>query len=219
MSNIKTIAPAFIAAKRAFAPLLKNRENSHFKSKYADLGACIDAVEGALLANDIAVYHEVFEDTAGVTVECVLLHSSGEMIRSGKFHVPAAKHDPQGYGSALHYARRYTLTAVCCIAPEDDDGNAACRATEKSPTPKDISCNPRKDAFESLPIDIRKSLQELSVAVENTFEQQGAAEAQWIIDENGVDDIYLVALYNLLSSKCRAALKKLTKPTQPTEIF
>ena len=31
----------------------------------------------------------------------------------------------RGYGSALTYARRYSLMATCGIAPEDDDGNAA----------------------------------------------------------------------------------------------
>jgi hypothetical protein len=54
-----------------------------------------------------------------------LLHESGEVIRSGKLHVPASKQDPQGYGSALTYCRRYSLMTACGISPEDDDGNAA----------------------------------------------------------------------------------------------
>lgn len=124
------IAPAFVAAKKAFGPALKDRSNPAFKSKYADLGACIDAVEDALLANGIACYHESTEDAAGITVECVLLHESGETIRGGKLHVPAVKHDPQGFGSAMTYARRYSLMAVCGIAPEDDDGNAAAKSRE-----------------------------------------------------------------------------------------
>lgn len=122
---MKQIATAFVKAKRAFGPALKDKTNPAFRSKYADLGACLEAVEPALLDNGIALYQETFEDTAGVTVETVLLHESGESIRSGKLHVPAAKHDPQGYGSALTYARRYSLMAACGIAPEDDDGNAA----------------------------------------------------------------------------------------------
>jgi hypothetical protein len=43
--------------------------------------------------------------------------------------VPATKQDAQGYGSALTYARRYSLMAACGIAPEDDDGNAASKST------------------------------------------------------------------------------------------
>lgn len=69
------------------------------------------------------MYQETHEDGTGVTVETVFLHESGETFRSGKLHVPASKQDPQGYGSALTYARRYSLMAACGMAPEDDDGN------------------------------------------------------------------------------------------------
>lgn len=126
---MKQIAAAFIAAKRAFGPALKDKTNPQFRSKYADLGACIDAVDDALLKNGIAFTQETFENDSGVMVETVFIHESGESMRCGKLHVPAAKQDPQGYGSALTYARRYSLMTACGIAPEDDDGNAA-RAAE-----------------------------------------------------------------------------------------
>lgn len=127
---MKNIATAFVKAKRTFSPALKDKTNPHFRSKYADLGACLEAVNDALLENGIAVYQETHEDSTGVTVETVLLHESGEALRSGKLHVPAAKQDPQGYGSALTYARRYSLMTACGIAPEDDDGNAAVKAKD-----------------------------------------------------------------------------------------
>lgn len=132
---MEKIAPAFIKAKLAFAPALKDRTNPAFKSKYADLGSCLDAVDDALLANGIALYQETSLDDSGITIETVLLHESGETLRSGKLHVPASKQDPQGYGSALTYARRYSLMAACGIAPEDDDGNAAVSATKATKTP------------------------------------------------------------------------------------
>jgi hypothetical protein len=124
------IAPAFIAAKRAFGPVLKGKTNPAFKSKYANLEACLEAVDEACLNSGIALYQETFEDSTGVTVETVFLHESGESLRCGKLHVPAAKQDPQGYGSALTYARRYSLLAACGIAAEDDDGNAAAKAEQ-----------------------------------------------------------------------------------------
>lgn len=124
---MKTIAAAFIAAKRAFGPALKDKTNPAFRSKYADLGACLEAVEDALLTNGIALIQETSLDETGVTVETLFLHESGESMRCGKLHVPASKQDPQGYGSALTYARRYSLITACGIAPEDDDGNAASR--------------------------------------------------------------------------------------------
>jgi hypothetical protein len=128
------IAAAFVAAKRGFTPVLKTETNSHFKNKYADLAVCLEAVNNALLENGIAVYQETFDVQDGVTVETCFLHESGEMLRMGKLHVPASKHDPQGYGSALTYARRFSLMAACGIAAvgEDDDGNAG----SKKPIPK-----------------------------------------------------------------------------------
>jgi hypothetical protein len=123
------IATAFVKAQKAFGPALKSSTNPHFRSRYADLSACVEAVIDALNQNGIALMQQTCDSTDGVTVETVLIHESGEIITSGKLHVPAAKHDPQGYGSALTYARRYSLMAACGIAPEDDDGNAATRRT------------------------------------------------------------------------------------------
>jgi hypothetical protein len=122
---MKNIATALVKAQKGFSPALKSSTNPHFKSRYADLSACVEAVIDALNNNGIALIQKTVEDSIGVTVETVFLHESGEMIECGKLHVPASKQDPQGYGSALTYARRYSLMAACGIAPEDDDGNAA----------------------------------------------------------------------------------------------
>ena len=148
--DMKQIAAAFVRAKREFAPALKTSTNPHFKSKYADLAACIEAVDGALLNHGMVMYQETFLDESGVTVETVFLHESGESLRCGKLHVPAAKNDPQGYGSALSYARRYSLMAACGIAPEDDDGNAASR--------KPVAAKPSKHASELKAINTREEL-------------------------------------------------------------
>jgi hypothetical protein len=119
------ISAALVKAQKAFGPALKSSTNPHFKSRYADLAACVEAVIDGLNSNDIALIQNTHECQDGVIVETMFIHSSGQMLSAGKLHVPASKHDPQGYGSALTYARRYSLMAACGIAPEDDDGNAA----------------------------------------------------------------------------------------------
>lgn len=121
---MKNIASAFVKAQRAFGPALKTNTNPAFKSKYADLSACIEAVIDGLNENGIALMQVSHECEGGVIVETMFVHESGEQISAGKLHVPAVKQDPQGHGSALTYARRYSLMAACGIAPEDDDGNA-----------------------------------------------------------------------------------------------
>ena len=122
---MQKIAAALVKAQKGFSPALKTSTNPHFRSKYADLSACVEAVIDSLNDSGIALIQMTHECQDGVTVETVFVHESGEMLSAGKLHVPAAKHDPQGYGSALTYSRRYSLMAACGIAPEDDDGNAA----------------------------------------------------------------------------------------------
>lgn len=145
---MQKLAAAFIKAKKAFSPALKDKTNPAFRSKYADLGACLEAVNGALLDNGIAVIQRTFEDATGVTVETVFLHESGETLEGGKLHVPAAKQDAQGYGSALSYARRYSLITACGIAPEDDDdGNSATHAKrQQDAAPPKVDMSPKARA-------------------------------------------------------------------------
>ena len=126
----KQIAAAFVKAQKAFGPALKTSTNPHFRSKYADLSNCIEAVIGALNDNGIGLMQRTYDCPTGVMVETIFVHESGEVMECGLLHVPAAKQDPQGYGSALTYARRYSLLAATGLAPEDDDGNAGSRRTE-----------------------------------------------------------------------------------------
>lgn len=129
---MKEISAALVKAQQEFGPALKTQTNPAFRSKYANLSACIEAVVDALNNNGIFLMQPTHECTDGVIVETIFIHESGEQMSSGKLHVPATKHDAQGYGSALTYARRYSLMAACGIAPEDDDGNAASKPAAQS---------------------------------------------------------------------------------------
>jgi hypothetical protein len=124
---MKNIATALVKAQREFGPALKTSTNPHFRSRYADLSACIEAVIDALNNNGIFLLQKNYDCADGIMVETVFVHESGEMLECGIVHFPATKKDPQGYASALTYGRRYSLMAACGIAPEDDDGNRATR--------------------------------------------------------------------------------------------
>ena len=132
---MQKIATALVKAQKAFGPALKTSTNPHFKSKYADLAACIEAVIDALNDNGIALVQQSHHCEDGVIIETLFIHESGETISGGKFHVVASKQDPQGYGSAMTYARRYALQAACGIAPEDDDGNRAVASPKPAEKP------------------------------------------------------------------------------------
>ena len=135
------VAAAFVKAQKEFGPALKLSSNQAFKqngkvSRYADLTSCLEAVMDALNNNGIALMQRTYECKDGVMLETVFLHESGEVLEGGLLHVPATKHDAHGYGSALTYARRYSLMATCGISAEDDDGNAASGKPEPKPTTK-----------------------------------------------------------------------------------
>ena len=126
------ISAALVKAQKEFGPALKTSSNPHFRSKYADLSACVEAVLDGLNNNGIMLLQGTHPCEDGVIVETLFIHESGEQISAGKLHVPAAKQDPQGYGSALTYARRDSLITACGIAPEDDDGNAASKPAQRA---------------------------------------------------------------------------------------
>lgn len=124
MTELNSMYADFIKAQKEFEPARKTSNNPFHKSKYADLSACIDAVKEGLNNNNFSLIQINHECDSGVAIETRLYHSSGEYISSGILRLPAAKQDPQGLGSCMTYARRYSLMAVCGIAPEDDDANA-----------------------------------------------------------------------------------------------
>lgn len=121
----------YAAMSKAFPEIegaVKDSANPHFKSKYADLSSVVDAIKPALVKNGLFFSQVNHEQTGGVCVETIVCHESGEQMSFGKLFVPASKQDAQGYGSALTYARRYSLMTAFGVCPEDDDGNAASRS-------------------------------------------------------------------------------------------
>ena len=206
---MKNIATAMVKAKKSFGPALKSKTNPAFKSKYADLAACLDAVDEALLANGILMIQETSEDSTGVTVETVFIHESGEMLRCGKLHVPASKQDPQGYGSALSYARRYSLMASCGIAAEDDDGNAASKpkasvAEIKPASAKSVSAS----TWEMLSADEQRFLDGIAIEAIALIDSGKVAQALQFLDSKHLDTDEKVAINSRFDSAQRSAMKQ-----------
>jgi len=163
---MKEIASALVKAQKEFGPALKSSTNPAFRSRYADLSACVEAVIDALNNNDIFMMQPTHECDNGVIVETIFIHSSGEQISSGKLHVPATKHDAQGYGSALTYARRYSLMTACGIAPEDDDGNNASKPKTAPAKPAAQPAAPAKASPPPAKIEGKEGPWQLKVSIE-----------------------------------------------------
>jgi hypothetical protein len=120
---IDQLSKALSAAQGEMKNATLNKVNPHFKSKYADLAGIRDTVIPALAKHGLAVMQGTDTTDTGLVVVTRLSHISGQWIES---RFPIAFDKPQAMGSAYTYARRYSLSAMCCIsAEEDDDANAA----------------------------------------------------------------------------------------------
>lgn len=119
--SIKELAIALNKAQATLQVAKKGSENPFFHSKYADLLAVWDACREALTNNGFAITQIADTDSEGRAVlETVLMHTSGEWIK-GRLPLLPVKTDPQAQGSALTYARRYSLAAIVGLCTEGDD--------------------------------------------------------------------------------------------------
>jgi hypothetical protein len=126
--TINELATALSKAQAAIKGAIEDSTNPHFRSKYASLQSYIDAAREPLTKNGLAITQLLTdincENMNLVTIETVMMHSSGQWI-SSTFSVPVSKADAQGFGSAVTYARRYSYAGIVGISPIDDDGQAA----------------------------------------------------------------------------------------------
>lgn len=200
--SIVKLAEALHKAQGDMKAAIKDATNPHFKSKYADLGAVVDAVKAPLLKHGITFLQGVQDAENGVAVETMLLHTSGEWI-SSTLRLPAQKQDAQGYGSAITYGRRYGLQAMCGIPSEDDDGNAASKP----------QITPRAGAQDSLSTDRRTQLNDIAQGVKAELANKGYMAAYKLLQEESAhahieDATERAALWDMFDSRERSALTK-----------
>lgn len=127
--SLSKIAPALLQAQKKMGVALKDSKNPFFKSKYADLNSVIDASIPTLNDEGIAVLQTMDTGMHGAAIHTVLLHESGEFIGSSTPIVCAKQNDPQAFGGAITYARRYGLQSATVLKAEDDDGESAMNRT------------------------------------------------------------------------------------------
>lgn len=202
---MKSLSAALVKASAEIGGAVKDKTNPHFRSKYADLSAVIEAIKPALSKNGLTFIQQFKEASSGVSVETVIVHESGEVMSTGALFVPATKQDAQGYGSAITYARRYSLQTAFGVPAEDDDGNAASK--QSSTTQQKLS--PVAATMSSEGISVSSEQAQAVDQIRNFIQLGDDARVVQIWNENGNDG--KVAIWSLLDSKERAAIKKLQK--------
>lgn len=121
--SIKELATALCAAQKEIESAKKDSVNPFFRSKYADFSSVWETCRVPLTKHGLSVSQLPLHKDNLFGVRTILMHTSGEWI-SEELLLPATKQDPQAAGSAITYARRYSLSGIVCLATEeDDDGN------------------------------------------------------------------------------------------------
>lgn len=120
--TIAELAKALVAFQAEIETVGYDAANPFFRSKYATLTNLVECSKKLLAKHGLAV-SQLTEDDGAVTT--MLVHTSGEYLYS-KLSLKPVKDDPQGRGSCLTYARRYSYAAILgLVSDEDDDGNKA----------------------------------------------------------------------------------------------
>ena len=163
--KVGSISKALVGAQADVGLALKNQENSHFKSQYADLSAVLSVAKPALAKHGLALTQFPGQGEGTVTLSTLLLHESGEWILFPPASIPLQAHTAHGYGSAISYLRRYTTQACLgiSIGTDDDDGNEATANAPRERAPQKAKAAraafaPATDAALQTAIDELKSL-------------------------------------------------------------
>ncbi len=187
--SIKNISASLATFHQAVGVIAKSADNPFFKSKYADLSSILESIKEPLHMAGL-VFTQLPSGTNELTTFLIDV-ASGEFFQSTLSMTPT-KNDPQGAGSALTYARRYSLTAILGLqTEEDDDGNTASQP-QNTQTPmaskKAQTENPQKWSKEQVEEIIAKDGWEIRTGVSKAsnkswFALDSFGQRGWISEE------------------------------------
>jgi hypothetical protein len=164
MDGAKEFWAAFLVAQQQMDAASKNKANPHLKSKYADLGSVIDECKPALNgAGLVYTQHPEACRDGVIGVRTKVVHAgTGYVGIDAVTEIPCGN-DAQKAGSAITYAKRYALQAVCGIPSEDDDGHLASKliSPPRKEAPAPAKSEPRQEHVSASPqimVELRKRI-------------------------------------------------------------
>lgn len=127
---------AILAVQSEVNVVHKDAVNPHYRSRYATLGAVLEAVRPVALKHGLVI----MQSPGLVENGCIKLHTSiihaatGESVDSN-MSLPLAKGDPQGAGSAISYGCRYSLMSLFALSALEDDDAESQSHSDSPPRP------------------------------------------------------------------------------------
>lgn len=218
--NINELMSALAKAQGKIQPASKDKANPFFKSKYADLASVWEACRDSLSENGLAVVQTIQQKSEGMTLLTILGHASGQWIRS-EMPIIVSKNDPQTLGSAITYYRRYSLSAIVGVAPnDDDDGERAQAGYRKTETAK-----PRSEptAIPLRQLISKQQTDDLSMILKNC----DVKYKEWFLsaikkppfNANSLSEIPLANYQEMKTSVLKHIDEQLAKQKQPEEAY
>ena len=150
-NEINEIAKALCAAQSEMSGAKKDSKNPFFKSSYSDLASVMQAISLPFAAHGLCFVQAAEANEQRVSVTTRIIHTSGQWLEAAT-ELPPTKADAQGWGSAITYAKRYGLQALCGVPSVDDDGQEAVK---------------RVAAPKATPIN-KKQAEEINLLIEDT---------------------------------------------------
>lgn len=139
----------------------KDAKNPFFKSNYVTLEGVQQAIDAALVDTGLSYIQEATGGEKSVAVSTIITHESGEYIAMDPLTVPAIKQDPQAFGSAVTYAKRYSLSAAFGVTSDlDDDANSATHSSQKQATARPQQ--PQQGNPKKAQVELLRKIDELS---------------------------------------------------------
>jgi hypothetical protein len=164
--EINELAKALNEFQAEVVKVGKTADNPFFKSKYADLGSIMKEAQPVLTKHGLSViqFPDNLDGTPALTT--IVMHTSGQSQRA-TMPLLLSKQDPQGLGSAITYARRYSYAAALQIViDEDDDGNKERQPAAQAPVAKQPYTNPESPATDKQKAFIADRLAREGVSLE-----------------------------------------------------
>jgi len=184
-SELKEMPKALAKLQGEIENPKKDKKGMH-NTYYATLDSVISEIKKVLSKNGFSVIQLPFNDGDNLGVETMLLHSSGEYIKS-KYSMPIPNVNPQEHGKIITYYRRYALGSLFNMAPEtDDDGDSAATnyntGSKSQPNPGNPSAKPSEKQFGAMFYKVKDNSCGMDDFNNEVKPKANLAQYKWLMD-------------------------------------
>ena len=193
--SLDQLFTALAKAQGEMTAAAKDCANPFFKSRYADLSSVWTACREPLSKNGLSVLQIVQSTDLGDVLHTTLGHSSGQYMTSTmpiRIKTGGGGNDLQALGAAITYLRRFALSAIVGVAPDDDnDGNGSqYKAAPIAPKPEPLKPSAQNNY---VPFVSEFQVEQIRLLLEQCDDQYYKKVMEWLSSQK-VDQLHKLTL-------------------------